>query len=184
MENQDMFLSTQEQMEELGITYKPYGTRITIARNHDWADEASTITWCCQLADSLGDVPHQFTVKAWGNHSVLITGPLLDAIRGAVSNLRGWYTPTLVRELHVELIPRLRPGETYVEVTEMPERSSTAASSTSAPSSATPALPTPGPVPEAGRSSDSAAASTATRSSASSGAVGAAEPSEQPGGSL
>ena len=116
-----IIINVQKQLMAHGVTYKPFGTHITAAHICNNTSRDTAITWCKEIVDNLGDRTWSITLSPYGIHSVQINGKLEEAIRHEVHKLKtssrtsSIYVPSLI---HVELRPRLRENEKYVEVKE------------------------------------------------------------------
>ena len=116
-ESGHIMINLQKQLQELGITFKPMATHMTIGTFHPGVEEYEADALTKAVADEIGDKIQILVLrKCWGPHSVLVSGPFVEHIQRAIKNageerLDSTLTP------HVELIPRLRDGEVYVEAT-------------------------------------------------------------------
>ena len=122
-----IIINVQKQLMAHGVTYKPFGTHITAAHICNNTSRDTAITWCREIADNLGNRTWSITLSPYGIHSVQINGKLEEAIRQEVHKLKNKLkknfrhspghisVPSLI---HVELRPRLKENEKYVEVKE------------------------------------------------------------------
>ena len=116
-------INVQKQLMAHGITYKPFDTHITaahICKNTSWD---TAIAWCRKIADNLGNKTWSITLSSYGIHSVQINGKLVEAIRQEIYKLKknSRHSPghiSVPSLIHVELRPRLKENEKYVEVKE------------------------------------------------------------------
>ena len=114
-------INVQKQLMNLGVTYKTCDTHITAARIHEDTSEDKAFTLRHHLAAALGDKMWFIKLSEYGRHSVRINGDLEIAIRHEVSKLTITDSPwiqNVARPIHVELRPRLKNHENYVEVRE------------------------------------------------------------------
>jgi len=112
-------INVQKQLTDLRVTYKPFGTHITAARICPDTSRETAIMWCQKIAENLGDKTWSITLRPYGVHSVRITGELEQAIQHEVSKLNKQFSMRSLSSplpIHVELRPRLRKYEKYVEV--------------------------------------------------------------------
>ena len=115
----NIIINVQKQLTDLRVTYKPFGTHITAARICDDTSRDTAIMCCQKMADNLGDKTWSITLIPYGVHSVQITGELEQAIQHEVSKLNKQFSMKTLSSpvpIHVELRPRLRKYEKYVEV--------------------------------------------------------------------
>ena len=105
-------INVQKQLEELRLTYKPWGTHITIAKFISIANAREADEIVATIADQIGNKAHRLTLRYWGRHSVLLCGPFLQSITLAITNVIDWRVE-LVNPIHIELIPKLKKGEEY-----------------------------------------------------------------------
>ena len=112
----NIIINVQKQLTDLRVTYKPFGTHITAARICPDTSTETAIMWCQKIAENLGDRTWSITLSPYGVHSVRITGELEEAIQDELSKLSILRNLSSPRPIHVELRPRLRKYEKYVEV--------------------------------------------------------------------
>ena len=109
-------INLQKQLQWLGITFKPVGTHMRIARFSAELTDVERNSIVADIATELGNMEHTLILEAWGRHSVFVKGPFLEAIQNALVTHGGGQVRELLG-IHIELIPRLRTGEVYVEGT-------------------------------------------------------------------
>ena len=108
-------INLQKQLEWLGITFKPVGTRMRIATFSAELTDVARNRIVADIATELGNMEHTLILEAWGRHSVFVKGPFLEAIQNALVTHGGGQVRELLG-IHIELIPRLRTGEVYVSM--------------------------------------------------------------------
>ena len=110
-------VNLQKQLEEKRVTYKPVGTHISLLRVSPEASEYDVQAATRRLADTAGNWEYTLELRSWGRHSVLVSCPLLEELTSAVAESSFGKLSTL-KNMHVELLPRVRSGESYAEATE------------------------------------------------------------------
>jgi hypothetical protein len=110
-------VNLQKQLEEKRVTYKPVGTHISLLRVSPEASEYDVQAATRRLADTAGNWEYTLALRSWGRHSVLVSCPLLEELTSAVAESSFGKLSTL-KNMHVELLPRVRSGESYAEATE------------------------------------------------------------------
>ena len=110
-------VNLQKQLEEKRVTYKPVGTHISLLRVSSAASEDDVQAATRRLADTAGKREYTLALSSWGPHSVLVSCPLLEELTSAVAESSFGRLRTL-ENMHVELLPRVRSGESYAEATE------------------------------------------------------------------
>jgi hypothetical protein len=110
-------VNLQKQLEEKRVTYKPVGTHISLLRVSPEASEYDVQAATRRLADTAGNWEYTLELRSWGRHSVLVSCPLLEKLTSAVAESSLGKLSTL-KNMHVELLPRIRSGESYAEATE------------------------------------------------------------------
>ena len=110
-------VNLQKQLEEKRVTYKPVGTHISLLRVSSEASEYDVQAATRRLADTAGNWEYTLALRSWGRHSVLVSCRLLEELTSAVTESSFGKLSTL-ENMHVELLPRVRSGESYAEATE------------------------------------------------------------------
>ena len=110
-------VNLQKQLEEKRVTYKPVGTHISLLRVSSGASEYDVQADTRRLADIAGNRVYTLELTSWGRHSVRVSCPLLEKHTSAVAESSFGRLSTFA-DMHVELVPRVRSGESYAEATE------------------------------------------------------------------
>ena len=110
-------VNLQKQLEEKRVTYKPVGTHISLLRVSSEASEYDVKAATRRLADTAGNREYTLALRSWGRHSVRVSCPLLEELTSKVAESSDGRLSTL-ENMHVELVPRVRSGESYAEATE------------------------------------------------------------------
>ena len=110
-----LYINLQKQLQDLGCSYKPFGTHLTIAKLPSKANEEG-VAFARRVAHHLGNRYHSVTMESWGAHSVLVKGPLCASIGAALLSGEAPWPITIPNPLHIELRPRLPEGRQYLEI--------------------------------------------------------------------
>ena len=109
-----LMLNLQRQLEMKGLTYKPWGTHLTVVYFPHTCGASHRRLLKRHIADILGDREYGCNFVAWGDHSVHVVGELYSAIRCAVGSVPSYIEIIPCEELHVELIPRCGPYQRHM----------------------------------------------------------------------
>ena len=107
-------INVQQQLQSLEITYKPWGTHITIDWPRKTLNEIEGTAIAKKLADKFGNMEHTLILEAWGQHSVFIKGLFPATLKHVIETPGNDISMTYC--LHVELRSRRKVGEQCVEV--------------------------------------------------------------------
>ena len=114
-------INLQRQMADAGLTYKPLGTHAIVATIAEGTSEKQAKRLTEAIAKPIGNRDYECVFKAWGSHSVLMTGQLVDRIREVIETMGCPLLRHPQLPIHVELVPRLRFGEVYEQVDSTPD---------------------------------------------------------------
>ena len=111
-----LYINLQKQLQDLGCSYKPFGTHLTIAKLPSKGNKLEGVAFARRVADHLGNRYHSVTMESWGAHSVLVKGPLCASIGAALLSGEAPWPITILSPLRIELRPRLPEGRQYLEI--------------------------------------------------------------------